>query len=247
MSGAVLVPVHGANHSAACWQPTVDGLAGVAPGLEVLSVDLPGRGTSTIDLDDLTVGACVVHVVEQIDDADIDEVVLVGHSLGGIVVSGVAIRLGPDRVRRLVFLAATIPPDGGAVVDTLGRGMQFTVRVAARRRRLASYPRRLADANFCNGMSDLQRRFVLDNLVPDAPWLITEPVSRAGLSARIPRTWVLTTDDRAVSPDQQRRNIDHLGGVDEVIELATCHDAMVSAPGELAGILAALTHEPASR
>jgi len=140
-------------------------------------------------------------------------------------------------VKGLVFVAATIPPDGEAVVATLKGVARWVTPLAARRRRLSSYPRAGAARAFCNGMTAEQRTFVLDGLCPDAAWLVTEPVSRSGLSNDIPRTWVLTTDDRAVSPDQQRRNIEHLGGVDTIVELATCHDAMVAAPADLARTL----------
>ncbi|PRE08850.1 hypothetical protein C6P92_26445, partial [Burkholderia multivorans] len=53
----------------------------------------------------------------------------------------------------------------------------------------------------------------------------------------VPMSWVLTKRDRALRPKLQRRFIANLGGVDEVIELDTCHDAMISKPVELAQII----------
>lgn len=237
MNEVALVLVHGANHQSIVWEPTVAELRRLVPDGQVLAVDLPGRGSVPADLETLSVTTCVTSIIEQIDAAGLDQVVLVGHSLGGLMIPGVAIELGPTRVRGLVFIAATIPPEGQRVVDTLKGVARWAAPVAARRRRLSRYPRSAAARAFCNGMTDEQRAFVLDHLCPDAAWLVTEPVSRAGLSNAIPRTWVLTTDDRAVAPEQQRRNIDNLGGIDAVVELATAHDAMVSAPTELAPIL----------
>jgi len=92
---------------------------------------------------------------------------------------------------------------------------------------------------FANGMDRVQRHVVSASLCPEAGWLVGEPVSRRDFDPTIPRTWVLTRRDRALSPAQQRRSIDNLGGVDECVELNAPHDAMVSHPDDLADILLA--------
>jgi hypothetical protein len=53
----------------------------------------------------------------------------------------------------------------------------------------------------------------------------------------VPRTWILTTRDRALSVESQRRSIAAIGGVQTIIEMDTCHDLMVSEPRRLAEIL----------
>ncbi|WP_322754203.1 hypothetical protein [Frankia sp. Cas3] len=68
--------------------------------------------------------------------------------------------------------------------------------------------------------------------------MLDEPVSRANLPRDVPCTWILTLRDRSLPPRKQRRFIDDLGGVGEVVELDTAHDAMISAPRELAALLA---------
>jgi hypothetical protein len=59
-----------------------------------------------------------------------------------------------------------------------------------------------------------QRRFVATCLWPEAGWLTAATVCRVGLDPGIPRTWIPTRRDRAVTPAQQRRGIRNLGGVD---------------------------------
>ena len=49
----------------------------------------------------------------------------------------------------------------------------------------------------------------------------------------IPRAWILTLRDRALSPKVQRRCIETLGGVQTLIELNTCHMLMVGEPERL--------------
>jgi pimeloyl-ACP methyl ester carboxylesterase len=234
-----IVLVHGACSHSGCWTPTVAALAARAPSVQVLATDLPGRGRATVPLAGVTLRGCVDEVVRQIEEAGLGDVVLVGHSLAGAILPGVATRLGSGRVHHLVFLTCAVPPEGGSVVDVLRGPLRVIAALAARRRsptRLATF---VALAAFANGMNREQRRVVAESLCPEAGWLIGESVSRQGFSPTIPRTWVLTRRDRGLTPAQQRRSIDNLGGVDDVVELDAPHDAMVSHPDELAGILLA--------
>lgn len=118
-------------------------------------------------------------------------------------------------------------PDGDAFVPEGGAGGVAKPLPAA-----------VAKAFFCNGMTREQRGFVLSHLHEESTSVTLEPVSRIGLPVSVPRTWILTLNLRALSPRRQHRFIENLGGVEEIIELATCHDAMVSEPRLLASILA---------
>lgn len=233
-----LVLVHGGQHTARCWDPTVVELARQAPALRVLVAELPGRGSTAGELATLTVQQCVSGVVQQIEKAGVREVVLVGHSLAGVVLPGVAARLGAERVHRLVMVACCVPPQGRAIADTLSLPLRVYVRRAARTRAASKpLPRWLAAHLFCNGMSREQKAFVLDQLCAEAMSLNVEAVDRTALPARIRRTWVLTRRDRALRPAQQRQFAENLGGVDTMIELDAGHDVMVSDPVDLAAIL----------
>jgi pimeloyl-ACP methyl ester carboxylesterase len=239
VSRPALVLVHGAQHDARCWDPTVEQLRQQEPDLQVLAVDLPGRGRTPGDLASLTIAECVESVLAQIEAAGLREVVLVSHSMAGLTVPGVAERLGAERVRRLVLVATCIPPQGGSVLDTLSGPLKtYARRAAAKGKPSSPMPGPLAAWAFCNGMTKAQKRFVLDRLCAEATRTTAESVDRSGLPDDVPRTWVLTRRDRALRPAQQRRFIDYLGGVEEVVELDACHDVMVSHPAELAALLA---------
>ena len=62
-------------------------------------------------------------------------------------------------------------------------------------------------------------------------------VDRSDMPLGVPRTWVMTLDDRTLSEAQQRASIGALGGVDALYPIDTCHDVMISEPGRLAEIL----------
>ena len=65
-----------------------------------------------------------------------------------------------------------------------------------------------------------------------------EPVDRTGMPD-LPTTWIVTLRDNSLKPKLQREFIANLGNVDEVIELDTCHNAMMSEPDHLAALLLA--------
>src|ERR1700722_5961869 len=102
MALPALVLVHGGGLAADSWDLTVDAIRQLAPELAVLAVDLPGRRAKPGDLHTLTVFDCVESVVDDIERAGLDDIVLVGHSLAGLTVPGVVTKLGSSRVRELV-------------------------------------------------------------------------------------------------------------------------------------------------
>lgn len=233
-----LVLVHGGAHAADCWDLTVAELRRQAPEIRVLAIDLPGRGHTRGDLATLTIGDCVDSAVADIENAALGDVVVVGHSLAGVTVPAVVARLGSPRVREMILAAAFIPPQGSAVLDTLGGPLGPLARWGAKIRRPVKFPAAAARLAFCNGMTPQQRTFALSRVYSDATRLVTEPVDRRELPDAVSRTWILTTRDRALSVRQQCRSIRSLGGVDTMIPIATCHDMMISEPKRLAATLA---------
>jgi pimeloyl-ACP methyl ester carboxylesterase len=232
-----LVLVHGGAHAADCWDLTIDELACREPKLRVLAVDLPGRGRNPADLMTVTLADWVDSVVADIEEAGFQNVVVVGHSMGGLTVPGVVARLGPSRVRELILAAAFIPPQGLSVVDVLRGPLAPLARLGVRINKSFAMPTAAARFAFCNGMSQDQRAFALARIYAESPRVIAEAIDRRDLPDEVPRTWIMTLRDRALSPQQQRGCISALGGVDTLICIDTCHDLMYSEPGRLAEIL----------
>ena len=110
------VIVHGAWGGGWDWKH-VDQLL-TADGYKVYRPTLTGQGehsnfaSTNIDLD-----THIQDIVNVIVWEDLYDVVLVGHSYGGMVITGVADRL-PDRIRRLVYVDALLP-ENGENVDTI--------------------------------------------------------------------------------------------------------------------------------
>jgi len=232
-----LVLVHGGEHAGDCWDLVVAELRCQAPELRVLAVDLPGRGRTPGDLETATIGQWVHSVVTDIERDHLGDIVIVGHSMAGVTVPGVVAELGFPRVREMIFAAAFVPPQGQAIVDTLDGPLAWFARRGARAGKPTKVPRLAARYAFCNGMSSQQREFALSRLCPESARIPGEPVDRSALPDDVPRTWILTTRDRALSIKSQQASIAALGGAETVIPIDACHDLMISHPERVAQIL----------
>lgn len=90
-------------------------------GFDVYRPQLTGQGDRVhLARPDIGLNTHIDDVVNTILYEDLRDIVLVGHSYGGMVISGVADRV-PDRIKRLVYLDAMVPNDGDSVI-TLARG-----------------------------------------------------------------------------------------------------------------------------
>jgi pimeloyl-ACP methyl ester carboxylesterase len=232
-----LVLVHGGGLAADSWGLTVNEIHRQEPELTVLAVDLPGRRGKPGDLLTLTIADFVDSVVRDIEDAGLDEVVIAGHSMGGLTVPGVVSELGPSRVREMILVAAFVPPEGRALADTITGLFARIARRRAKRSITAVTPAWMVRIGFLNGASPNQRRFMSGKLYPESPHILAENASRRGMPEDVPRTWIMTQRDRALSTRLQQKAIDAVGGVQSIIEIDTCHMPMVTEPERLADIM----------
>ncbi|OHV56347.1 alpha/beta hydrolase [Pseudofrankia sp. BMG5.36] len=121
---ATYVLVHGGGHGGWCYQPVARLLR--AAGHEVYAPTLTGLGERAhlvgphVDLD-----LHIQDVVALLHYENLREVILVGHSYGGMVITGIADRAA-DRVGRLVYLDAANPVNGQSLVDVAGPIIQAT-------------------------------------------------------------------------------------------------------------------------
>jgi pimeloyl-ACP methyl ester carboxylesterase len=111
------VLVHGAWHCSWCWKRVRELLT--AKGHHVFTPTLTGLGDRAHLLSrDVSLDTHIADVVNLLLWEDIRDIVLVGHSYGGMAVRHVADQL-PDRVRSLVYLDAFIPENGKSLTDYL--------------------------------------------------------------------------------------------------------------------------------
>ena len=119
--GKTYVLVHGAYGGGWIWRDVAAGLRRL--GHEVRTPTQTGLGERSHLLSrQITVDTHIEDVMNVIETDELRNIILVGHSYGGIAVTGVADRL-TDRIRHVVYLDALIPENGEKVFDILPAGM----------------------------------------------------------------------------------------------------------------------------
>jgi pimeloyl-ACP methyl ester carboxylesterase len=225
--GAVLI--HGGCHTAACWNHLSDKLS-----IPFIAPDLPGRRADATPLRDVTLEMCVRTVVNAVDVAGFDPVIIVGHSLGGITAVAAADAL-KERVAHLVLVAAVVPAEGECLLDNVSMATRRIAHWALRGPILRAPPPWLVRMLFCNDMHAELAAETVAGIVPDAAELLRSRVTRTAPST-VPRTYVCTLRDRVLTPGAQLRQIANLGGA-RTHALFAGHNAIMSRAGDVAELI----------
>ena len=232
------VLVHGAAHGAWCWDEVVKRLE--AHGHRVVAPDLPGHGRRAAEVGRASVATYAAAVADAMAREGISRGIVVGHSMGGIVIPKVA-ELVPGRVAHLVFLAAVVLPHGRSMMEIqmppasrpalrglaaggAGRSMVYPASVA--------WPRWMGDLP--PGHPAVVR--ALTSLTPQPLRPFLESVDmRVFYTMRVPRTYIRCLRDAAVLPEKAREYAARLGVTP--VDLDSGHDVMLSDPDALVRIL----------
>jgi len=231
--------IHGGWHGAWCWDR-------VAPlleqgGHEVVRFDLPGHGEDRTPAAEVTLEGYTDRVVEALDALP-EPAMLVGHSLGGTVISQAAERC-PEKIEKLVYLCALLLPSGKSAIEASqedgGSVILKNAEVEADLGRIILSEAGLREALYHDcPEEDFERARRLISPQPLAPLGTPVEVTEDNFgSAR--RTYVHTTQDRVVSPDAQEKMYAEFP-CDKVVTMATGHLPFFAAPEELAGHLDSL-------
>lgn len=235
---ARFVLVHGAFAGAWFWDPVIAPLE--ALGHTVDAVDLPGGGEDRTPVEEITLDACAERVCKVLAGRPAPAV-LVGHSMGGVVVTQAAANC-PDRVASLVFVAAFMPSNGQSLLDLtrLPEGESDMIQanlVVEGDPPLASLSEEAAAAAIFNCCTPEQTAMAAARMRPQAVAVFATPIEvDEALLASIPRSYVLTKQDHAIPPALQRRMISE-HPCRRVIEIDTDHAPDLSATEELVAAL----------
>jgi len=233
--------VHGAWHGAWCWSKVVSLLE--ATGHKATALDLPGHGRDDTPITQVTFEA-YCNKVREIVEAQPEPIILVGHSMGGRVVTQVA-ELRPDKIKTLVYLAAillrngenTMPADpdtGETLIDrsviTSDDGIYQTLREDAVRELLFHD---CSDEDAGTAMALLEPRQASQPMT--MPMRLT--VENFG---RVRKVYIECLQDKAVTPAQQRMMYT-MTPCDKIISMNASHSPFLSSPRELADHLVSIS------
>ena len=231
---AAFVLVHGTGHGGWCWQFLAPLLR--AAGYDVYTPTLTGLGSSSHLLREVTRISLDTHVKDITNllfYEDLSEVVLLGHSYGGMVITGVAAKES-HRLAQLVYFDAYLPLEGENEIalwpddqkkrynDDLASGIRCRPPIASS----------------MLGITDPKMsKWVQERLTPH-PYSTYEdpPASSTPKSASIPRTYILCTlgplsswmEPFAARARKLKWNVH---------TMAASHEVMITHPNELAEIL----------
>jgi pimeloyl-ACP methyl ester carboxylesterase len=233
------VLVHGGGHGGWCWQPLARLLR--AAGHDVYTPTLTGLGershllSPAVDLD-----MHVTDVVQVLEFEDLHDVILVGHSYGGMVITGVADR-ARVRLADLVYLDAAHPADGQSLADVAPEMMEMA-RTAGRTVdgvELVLWP--FPEMGRFYGVTDEADLAWMQTRLTPHPWAcFAQPLRFTDEAAlrSIPRTNINCTAALAAStPEARARQTDG----DRNLEIDTGHDLMITEPEAVAEMLLQLS------
>ena len=227
--------IHGAWHGGWCWHKLVRELE--SSGHSVTAPDLPCHGDDRtapqgIDVSDYADLVC------SLVDAASDEVVLVGHSLGGLTISQVAERR-PDRLQCLVYLAALVPTPGAtptsrrslttdALLDSLRLSEDGSVSL---------FDLDAIREVFYADCSDEDIAFARSRLCGEPAAAANSAVEPSQENwGRVSRDYIVCLQDQAI-PASAQQALAEESGCRNVYSLDASHSPFFSAPADLARIL----------
>jgi pimeloyl-ACP methyl ester carboxylesterase len=185
---ATFVLVHGAWHGGWCYGRVARLLR--SAGHDVYTPTHTGVGERSHLADyQVTLSTHIRDVANVIEYENLSDVIICGHSYGGIVITGVAAAIG-ERIKSLVYLDAFLPEDGQSLFDLIAPDMvnQFLGQVKSMHGRLPPIPAAAFKVNAKDAA------WVDKTCVPQSLLTFTEGVRFSGKEAAVRnRTYILAT------------------------------------------------------
>ena len=227
---ATVVLVHGAWSGSWMWERVLPLLAG--RGIEARAVDLPSCArTATPPVGLHEDEAAVADVIDQVDG----DIVLCGHSYGGMVITGAA--FGHSRVRHLLYLCAFMPAEGESLLGMFGGAVPSFWRISDD---LMVVPELDEAAVRMSELGPEDQLMMASKRVPQSLRAYTQPP--IGIAWRsIPSTYAICTNDASLPTAFQRSLAER---ATEVVELPTGHRPMLVRPDLVVDLLARLAQQP---
>lgn len=231
--------IHGAWHGAWSYDQTRTLIE--QTGARVITFDLPGHGEDKTEIARVTMQAYVDRVKQELSKVTAP-VVLVGHSLAGFIVSQAAEEL-PDKVEKLIFIAAMVPYGGKSIFDEVSedpRSELLKNLMFAEDKSWATVNEETLKTVVYNGATALQIQAAAPKLVPQAtqPFFAVVTTTEKAFG-QIEKAYVVCEKDKIFSSEAQRRLMDKIG-CSSSHSLPTGHVPHVEDPAALASAILSL-------
>ena len=228
--------VHGAWQAPYVWDAVKADLTN--KGNKVIVVELPGHGADNTATYTLSLDVYRDKVIEAIAAVN-DKVILVGHSMGGMVITAVAEKV-PAKIGKLVYIGAFLPSSGQALTDLaysdpdskLGPLLQPSddkLTLNVKHDSLTWL--------FINDGNQGVKQLVIENYraEPAIPFTNKVTLTKEGFGS-VNKVYIKTLQDIVISPGLQDRMI-AAAGIKTVFTVNTSHSPFLSQPHEVSNLL----------
>jgi pimeloyl-ACP methyl ester carboxylesterase len=233
------VLVHGGGHGGWCWQRTARVLRGM--GHEVYTPTLTGFGERVhLGSPDTPFETFLDDITNLLEFEDLRDVVLVGHSMGGVIIPRVA-QLAASRIRQISWLAAVVCADGKTLIDEVPQTPETAAAVTIHDDGTITQDNAKLIAAVLNDGTAEDRAWVLERHRAYPPAALFEPGRLTDfLALGLPTAYIGTARDVAVPPERAEVFAGRLPGARRT-QIDAGHDCMISRPEETAAALVAVT------
>ncbi|OZB96002.1 alpha/beta fold hydrolase [Paenibacillus sp. XY044] len=219
--------IHGAGLNARIWEEVAKELH--APWL---AMNYPGRGPDNEGIGKLSLQDYCEYMKEQIRGWDVEKLILVAHSLGGVLGLNIAAEMA-DRVVGFAAVGAVIPRSGGSFVSAFPPGQRFLLPLMMRLFGTKP-PEQAIRRGLCSDLTEEQADEIVRGFTPESIRVYTDRVE-ASSRLQIPSLYVKLGRDQELKPGLQDQMAGKLGA--RVERLESGHLPMLSHPNELRQLL----------
>lgn len=230
------VLVHGAFQAPYTWQFIKTKLE--AGGHKVVVVELPGHGQDQTPPETISINSYRDKVVSAITGIK-GPVVLVGHSLGGAIITAVADSI-PNHIEKLVYLAGFVPANAQSIFDltSMDPNSQFgPALVPAMDGFTVSIPDDKIMQVFAQDGDEQVKQLLIAHNRPEP---ITPQADKIFIKnpafASVPKYYIYTNQDHAITIDLQKKMV-AAAGIKNVFAVESGHCPMLTKPDEVTGFL----------
>lgn len=228
--------LHGAWHANWCWKRIIPML--IKHGHTVIAPDLPGHGEDKTPFLNINLKIYVNAVCAMVQLSE-KPVVLVGHSMAGVIISQVAENI-PYLIDRLIYIAAFIPENNESLMDqgkkSKSSGVSTEILIDEKKNEidLKKSPR-LQELFFnCCTENDTKLGMLLLQKEPFRPFVDSIKVSNERFG-KVKKLYIECLQDNAVTPEDQKRM--YTSAHCDVVSINADHSPFFSAEDELANAI----------
>jgi pimeloyl-ACP methyl ester carboxylesterase len=230
------VLVHGAWQAPYVWDAVRTDL--VRKGNTVIVVELPGHGTDKTPAHTLSLDVYRDKVIEAIANVN-GKVILVGHSMGGTVITHVAEKV-PSKISTLVYIGAFLPASGQALTDLAysdpGSKLGPALVPSADQLTLDVKRDNLTDLFINDGLAAAKEQVVTNyRAEPAIPFTNKVTVTDSNFGS-VDKVYIKTLQDSVISPALQDRMID-AAGIKTIYKVNTSHSPFLAQPHAVSDLL----------